>query len=116
MIPVRVSEASRAAGFKTVDYSTGMPVGLYPVTGTVVTEVHAIKALADVHVIPISAGGVAGGEGAIVLQVSGEDAEVGKITTLIRDIKGERPLDLKIQSCKTCEWKSCSWKGKERKY
>ncbi|MFQ5892038.1 MAG: hypothetical protein ACE5HW_04520, partial [Candidatus Methanofastidiosia archaeon] len=58
MIPTRIDEASKRAGILKVSYSTGMPVGLFPVRGRVVTEIQALESFGNVEVIPIGAGGV----------------------------------------------------------
>jgi hypothetical protein len=37
LIPIPVREASREAGIERMDYSMGLPVGLFPIDGTVIT-------------------------------------------------------------------------------
>ena len=49
---------------------SGMPVGMIPVTGTVVTECRALECLADVQVFHVASGGVSGAQGAVVLLVT----------------------------------------------
>ena len=56
------------------------------------TEIEAIKALAEVNVIPFAAGGISGREGGISLAVYGKKAEVQKILDLIATIQGEPPF------------------------
>lgn len=87
-IPVSVLVGSREASSK-IDYATGIPCGLVPIFGTVVTEVEAIKILTSAEAIPIAAGGIGGGEGSIVLLLKGSDAEVGKAIKIVEKVKGE---------------------------
>lgn len=116
LIPVKVNEASLAAGYTKVDYSTGMPVGLFPIRGQVITEIQAIKSFCDVEVVPIGAGGMDGAEGSIVLNVSGADSEVENILEIIRKLLGEKPLEIPERRCADCDWGTCRWAGKEKFY
>lgn len=116
LIPVRVNEASLAAGYTKVDYSTGMPVGLFPVRGQVITEIQAIKSFSDVVVVPIGAGGMDGAEGSVILNISGDKGDVEKILEIIRKIIGEKPLKIPERICADCDWSTCSWAGKEKFY
>lgn len=62
---------------------------LMPVTGTIVTEIEALKILAGVDATLLAAGGVAGAEGAVRLLIEGDEAQVGKATEVIEEIEGE---------------------------
>jgi len=88
-IPVSVLVGARKLSSGKVDHSYGMPCGLVPIFGTTVTEVEAMKSMADVEIIPISAGGIGGAEGCIVFLIEGEEVEVRKILGVIEDIRGE---------------------------
>ncbi len=63
----------------------GLPVGMMPIFGTVITEVEALKLLGADDVFPIGSGGVNGGEGSITLAVIGEKAE--EIFDLVQQVK-----------------------------
>ena len=91
-IPVSVLVGSKKLSSGQVDYATGMPCGLIPILGTVVTEVEALKTMADVEVTPIAAGGIGGAEGSITLLVEGSEAHVRKAISIIEGIKGEPPV------------------------
>jgi len=91
-IPVSVLVGSRKLSTGQVGYATGMPCGLIPIFGTVVTEVEALKLIADVEVTPIAAGGIGGAEGSVTLLVEGSDANVQKIIGVVEGIKGEAPV------------------------
>jgi len=51
-IPISVLISSQELASATINYSTGVPCGLIPIFGTVVTEIQAIKILADIEAIP----------------------------------------------------------------
>jgi len=91
-IPVSVLVGSKKLSSGQVDYATGMPCGLIPIFGTVVTEMEALKMMADVDVTPIAAGGIGGAEGSTTLLVEGDEAQVRKVITVVKGIKGEAPV------------------------
>ena len=88
LIPGSIDAAIRAAGRKKSERSLGMPVGLVPLVGRVVTELDAARLLARVDAEVIGRGGIAGGEGGTVLAVEGEAAEVEKLFALVVSLKG----------------------------
>lgn len=61
-------------------------------TGTVFTEIEALKQFADVEVFPYGAGGVAGREGGISLTLAGIPEEVEKALEAVRSVQGEQPF------------------------
>ena len=61
-------------------------------TGTVFTEIEAIRQFADVKVFPYGVGGISGREGGVSLVISGNETEVNKVLELVRTIQGERPF------------------------
>jgi len=115
MIPIPVETAAMVTGQTKIAYATGMPTGLFPVYGTTITEMHALELLANVEAIPIAAGGIAGGEGSVVLQISGDDQEVQKIIEVVKKIKDEPPLKVAMEICESCQW-TCAWQGKDQAY
>ncbi len=88
-IPVSVLVGSKEVAADKVDWATGMPCSLIPIFGTVVTEIEALRILAEVEAIPIAAGGIGGAEGSIVLLVKGTDEHVQKAISIVEKIKGE---------------------------
>ncbi len=88
-IPVSVLAGSKEVSAEAVDWATGVPCGLIPIFGTVVTEVEALKILAEVKAVPIAAGGIGGGEGSIVLLVDGAEDYVRKAISIVEKVKGE---------------------------
>jgi hypothetical protein len=72
--------------------SDGKGCGLFPFTGTIVTEIEALAVLAGVDVRHIGAGGVLGAEGAVWLQYSGAGAHVQKAEAILDAIRQEKPF------------------------
>jgi hypothetical protein len=62
---------------------------LWPLTGTIITEIEALDILTGVDSVLYSSGGIAGAEGAVRLLLMGEDKEVENAIELIESIKGE---------------------------
>lgn len=62
---------------------------LWPLTGTIVTEIEALKILTGVEATLLAAGGIAGAEGAVRLLLEGTDEEVEATVKLVESIKGE---------------------------
>ena len=83
-----VKEASNACGLETVDYATGKKVGLMPVMyGRTVTEIDALRLLADIKALHIASGGLDDSQGAITLAVSGYEDDVKRAIRIVEDIK-----------------------------
>jgi len=62
---------------------------LWPISGTIITEIEALGILTGVDAYLYSAGGVAGAEGAVRLLIDGTDEDVQTALDLIESIKGE---------------------------
>jgi len=121
LIPVSVARAAEVApvltketGKKAYDYSMGMPCGLLPLEGIVVTEPEAINILTGAEATPIGAGGVAGAEGGLTLVVTGDGSQVGKALKIIQELKGTKIPEITPSDCFTCIWPTCPHKGVKR--
>ncbi|MEA3488574.1 MAG: hypothetical protein U9R10_04905 [Euryarchaeota archaeon] len=88
-IPYPIVDAARQVGKERFYKSVGRPVGLIPVHGKVITEVEALKLLGASSACPISAGGIDGGEGSVVLCVKGSTQQMDELMQIISQIKGE---------------------------
>jgi hypothetical protein len=62
---------------------------MWPIVGTIITELEALGILTGVDAYLYSAGGVAGAEGSVRILVEGTDEEVNETLELIESIKGE---------------------------
>lgn len=89
-IPYSVLEISKRIGIQRFSKATGLPVGMIPLCGTVVTEVAALSLLGAEDVFPIGAGGINGGEGSVTLCVAGDKAdEIFGLVQRVKEKKGE---------------------------
>jgi hypothetical protein len=106
-----VREAVQYVGAKTFDYSLGANFGMYCISkGKLITEIEALKILANVEAKHIASGGVGGSEGAVVLVVWGEDDNVKKAIDIVESIKGEPPVKGLIGICEPCKY-ACRYQG-----
>ena len=89
LTPGKVNDAIRASSRKGMSSAYGMACGLFPVFGQLITEMEAIKQLADVKVDLIGRGGVQGAEGGTLFQISGEEKAVDIIEEVVTRCKGK---------------------------
>jgi len=90
MIPGDIDKIINKCSRKGKNCLTGMSVGLLPINGEIITEIEAIKNLADVECQAIGAGGLGEANGSVTLEVWGENKEVNKILNIIMKIKDEK--------------------------
>jgi hypothetical protein len=62
---------------------------LMPVTGKIVTELHAVKVLTGADAELIASGGVCGAEGSYWLAVTGTENQISKMDEVFGEVKGE---------------------------
>ena len=86
----RVADLARELGAQRVR-ARGLPVGLYPLVGTVVTETEAVSLLYGVEATHIASGGVGAGEAAVVLLLSGQEEKVDRAFREIEALAREEP-------------------------
>jgi hypothetical protein len=109
-----VTDNAKEMGIDKVNFSSGMPVGFVPLSGVVITEIHAIQELADVEVLHVGSGGIAGGEGSVTLLVKGEKQEVEKVIRLYAEMRADRrheALETHGAVCAQHKWSSCLTKN-----
>lgn len=108
-----VPEAVASVGSKIFDYSLGANFGMFLLSNAnVVTEIRALKILANVNAKLVAAGGIGGSEGSVVLVAEGAGPDVKKVISLVESIKGEKPVPGLKGVCKTCLY-NCKFKGME---
>lgn len=89
-IPFSVIDISRRIGFQRCSRAMGLPVGMMPLSGEVITEVEALLLLGADEAFAIGAGGINGGEGSITLCVIGENVdEIFDLVQKVKDKKGK---------------------------
>ncbi len=62
---------------------------MFPVTGTIITEIEALKLLCGVSATLAAAGGIAGAEGCVALYLEGEKQQVAQAKQLVSELQGE---------------------------
>jgi len=85
-----LSRASREGD----DHPAAPVTSLFPMTGTIVTEIEALGLLCGVDARLLSAGGVAGAEGAVWLLLEGEKEQLDAALALHNELKAEPNLGL----------------------
>lgn len=88
-IPGSIKDIAPLAGTDKVTFSTGVPAGIMPVHGKIITELDAIQILSGADAVIMGKGGVSGAEGAVTLLVSGKQKQLRKVRELVETIKGE---------------------------
>jgi len=107
LIPTPISQAARAASRERTDAAMGIPVGLIPVPGKVVTEVKAVHVLSGAEAVPVAGGGLGGAEGSVTLVIQGPDEEVRKALQIIQGVKGSSLPEVLPTDCATCCYPTC---------
>lgn len=110
LIPGSIDEASAFVERKK-DYSMGQKCRLKGLDSTVVTELDAVKMLAEVEAVMFAAGGIGQGEGTVCLAVEGAKAEVEKIIAIAEACKGAQLPQVETPQCMDCSHPSCHQKG-----
>ena len=90
LMPGSVLDSMKTARRKGIEPRKGMSCGLFPVVGDIVTEVEAMKQLADVDVCIIGRGGIFGAEGGTFFQVTGEEEEVLRLEEIVKLCRNQR--------------------------
>ncbi len=88
------------------DYSNGMACGLAPIHGKIITEIEAIKMIADTDAYIFAHGGIDGAEGGCAIQIEGEESEISKVLNIVDKIKKENILLGDSDSLEECEFPS----------
>ncbi len=114
LIPHSVGEASNIAGIYEMEYSDGIPVGLMPVYGKVITEIEAFRILADVEAITIGSGGIGGGEGSKTFVLEGPRERVSEAIEVVESLKGEEDVPALRGKCETCVFYYCPMNKKDK--
>ncbi len=107
LIPVPMEQAAKTASMRNfLNYCMGMPCALLPCQGLTVTELKAVEILSGgAKATPISAGGLAGAEGAITMVIEGTDEQVKKVIPYIEECKGAKfPREVRVREDLAAGW------------
>jgi hypothetical protein len=75
------------------------------------TEIQALQTLADVEAQQIASGGIGGSQGAVVIAVEGQAAEVKKAIEAAESVKGEPAVEPLKGRCDDCPYEVCAYFG-----
>lgn len=89
-VPLDIEKASEMLA--APDEILGIVHSLWPVRGTIFTEIEAFRTLCAVEAHPVAAGGIAGAEGGLRLLLTGPAESVQQALALVKSIQGEPPL------------------------
>jgi hypothetical protein len=97
VIPISVGKSIHASiadlalqmGSKRIELAAGLPSGIYPLTGHVVSEIEALELLYDVHATHVASGGIGAGAGSVSLLLEGEADAVREAFAFIESLGGE---------------------------
>jgi hypothetical protein len=112
LVPGSLDEVSKEAGISVISRSTGIPVGIFPVAGEVITEIEAFKMLFGVEACVLGAGGLGGGEGSRTFLLKGKDDKVEEAFRTVKAIKGESAVTPARGKCSECEYSQCPRAGR----
>ncbi len=84
-----IVELSREMGIERTELRTGIPCGIFPLHGRVVTEIDALETLFPVRALHVTSGGVGIGAGAVSLLIEGEEGAVRDAFALIEPLYDE---------------------------
>ena len=110
LIPGTIDEAAKFIAGKK-EYSMGQKVRLRPLDATVITEIDAIKMLADVEAMVFAAGGLEAAGGSVCIAVQGEDSEVNKVIEICESVKGVKLPPVYSPKCVECAHPTCHIAG-----
>ncbi|MFQ5975111.1 MAG: hypothetical protein ACE5J5_02170 [Candidatus Hydrothermarchaeales archaeon] len=107
LVPYSISDVSTKTGIYAMDLSTGIPVGIMPVSGEVITELEAFEILVGVETYPMGSGGMGGAEGSHTFLLEGSEEDVEKAFELVKGVKGEAPMVALRGDCTSCIYIQC---------
>ena len=97
-IHASVTDLAAELGSGRIDRCMGLPAGMYPLVGRVVTEIDALETLFAVEVMQVAAGGVGHGAGSVSLLIKGEDKAVNAAFELVSALLDENDPKLQGQA------------------
>ena len=107
LIPTPIEKAAKYASRTKMDVAMGIPVGLIPSPGEVVTEVEAIHILSGAEAVIVGAGGIDGAEGSVTLVIKGSKKNVTRSYQIIEAVKGATLPKIYPTDCGSCPFSGC---------
>jgi len=89
-----ISDLSQEMGIGRTELRMGLPCGIFPLHGRVVTEIDALEGLFPVRAMHVASGGIGVGAGAISLLIEGAERAVHDAFALVESLRGEADIEL----------------------
>jgi len=105
LVPGSIEETSKIAGIYEMDYASGVPVGLMPVSGEVITEIESFKLLSGVQTYVIGSGSIGQQASVITLILYGGRTKVKKAINIVESLRGEQDIPSKRGACSNCYYR-----------
>lgn len=94
-IHTSVADLSREMGSGRLTASDGLPCGLFPLHGDVVTEAESLHRLFGIDADHVASGGVGAGRGSVSLLLRGEDHAVQRALANLASFRDETDVELR---------------------
>ena len=85
-----ISDLAPQLGSQRMDLGDGLACGLYPLIGTLVTEIEALDLLFSVEAAHVASGGVGPGIGSISVVLEGSEDDVSRAYALLTELADEQ--------------------------
>jgi len=89
-----IIDLSQEMGSGRIDLRMGLPCGIYPLHGRVMSEIEAMETLFPVCTQHVTSGGIGIGAAAVSLLIEGEDEAVRDAFELVESLRNEDDVDL----------------------
>lgn len=96
LVPVSLADVTMRIGANVIDKAMGWPCGMMVIQGQVITEMEAFQVLFGVEAVPISGGGIDGGEGCKIFLLEGPKENAEAAYEYVASIKGESGIKTKV--------------------
>jgi len=106
LIPISVAKSVHASivdlaselGSRRMSMGDGLPCGLFPLTGCLMTEIEALDTLFSVRATHVASGGVGTGRGSVSLVFDGEEDDVSNAYAFLRRLSDEPEVPVQGRS------------------
>jgi len=98
LVQTSILDLARELGSGRIDLAMGLPAGMQPLVGEVVTEVEALEILFGVSALHVASGGVGRGAGSVSLLLDGPEEGVRAAFTLATSLVAEEDPPLRGQA------------------
>jgi hypothetical protein len=102
LLPISVSKSihtsvidlSQEMGTGRIGLHDGLPCGMFPLHGQIVTEIDALHLLFGVDAVHVASNGLGAGRGSVSLLIYGEDVAVRRAYDFVAGLRQEADVDL----------------------